>query len=43
MTAARPAARAGTPVNRGHEIAEGDVVALPGAVPHSYGYGAPVV
>ena len=35
--------RVGAPVNRGHEIVEGDVVALSGPVPYSDGYGAPVV
>ena len=33
--------RVGAPVNRDHEIVDGDVVALSGPAP--YGYGAPVV
>ena len=31
------------PVRRGHQLEPGDVVALSGPVPYSYGYGAPVV
>jgi hypothetical protein len=31
------------PVRRGHQVEPGDVVALSGPVPYSYGYGAPVV
>ena len=35
--------RVGAPVNRDHEIVDGDVVALSGPAPYGYGYGAPVV
>jgi hypothetical protein len=35
--------RVGEGFNEGHQIEEGDVVAYSGAVPYSYGYGAPVV
>ncbi len=35
--------RVGAPVNRGHEIDEGDVVALSGPAPYSDRYGAPVI
>ena len=35
--------RVGAPVNSDREIAIGDIVALSGPVPYSYGYGAPVV
>ena len=33
----------GDAVRHQHQIEEGDVVAFSGAVPYSYGYGAPVV
>lgn len=33
----------GAAVNGHHVVEEGDVVAFSGAVPYSYGYGAPVV
>ena len=33
----------GDAVRDGHPLDDGDVVALSGAVPYSYGYGAPVV
>jgi len=33
----------GDAVNGGHQIEDGDVIALSGPVPYSYGYGAPVV
>lgn len=33
----------GAAINGHHVVEEGDVVALSGAVPYSYGYGAPVV
>ncbi len=35
--------RVGEGFNEGHQVEEGDVVAFSGAVPYSYGYGAPVV
>ena len=35
--------RVGAPVSSDREIADGDIVALSGPVPYSYGYGAPVV
>ena len=35
--------RVGQGFNAGHQVEAGDVVALSGAVPYSYGYGAPVV
>ena len=35
--------RVGAPVNRDREIVDGDIVALSGPVPFSYGYGAPIV
>ncbi len=34
--------RVGAPVNRDHEIDEGDVAALSGPAPYSDGYRAPV-
>ncbi len=33
----------GAEIRTGHELEDGDVVALSGPVPYSYGYGAPVV
>ncbi len=33
----------GDPVRLAHQVEPGDVVALSGPVPYSYGYGAPVV
>ena len=33
----------GDAVREQHQVEEGDVVAFSGAVPYSYGYGAPVV
>jgi hypothetical protein len=33
----------GAEINTRHQVEEGDVVAFSGAVPYSYGYGAPVV
>ena len=33
----------GAGIRAGHQIEDGDVVAFSGAVPYSYGYGAPVV